>query len=295
MAKEAYLGNIDDKAKKVKKIYLGSNEDLAKKVKKVYIGDENNIAELCFHGGTRIGDLPVGTRIALPFQNDSGTFFNEFLIVHQGELSGYTHGNCTWILWLFNADDRYLTAIPLYQFYKLYLNTQSSSIHWDESGSNEYANSDIHTLLNTSIFSYLNPDIQEEVVEGKIPYITNGTVKSGNDGLTTKIFLPSIKELGLTSTSVLADGACWNYFSTDATNKRLGLIGTTLQNLISISPVATRTPSGTGSSAYGINASGTFTTANVANTVGIYNCALALNPDFKLFDVTVTKGTIWKP
>lgn len=53
MAKGWYIGDENDKARKVKKIYIGGENGKTRKVKKVYIGDENGKARLAWSSDNR--------------------------------------------------------------------------------------------------------------------------------------------------------------------------------------------------------------------------------------------------
>lgn len=152
------------------------------------------------------GDYAVGDSVYLNVNGVS----TEFLVVHQGLPSDLYDSSCngTWLL----MNDLYEKRV------------------WDSSNNN-YANSDIHTYLNGTFFGLFDSDIQSSVKQVKIPYQSGtgsgGSVASGSEGLSAKIFLLSGYEVGWTTNNdshFPVDGACLSYFSgTSATDsKRIG-------------------------------------------------------------------------
>lgn len=142
-----------------------------------------------------ISSLPVGSLIQL---NESGVGVN-FRIVHQGLPSSLYDSSCngTWVV--------------------------REAIHskrtWD-STNNDYANSDIHTYLNGTYLDLFDANTQSIIKQVKIPYQkgtgSGGSIASGSNGLSTKIFLLSGYEVGWTtsnSSRLPVDGACLSYFS----------------------------------------------------------------------------------
>lgn len=135
----------------------------------------------------QIGNLEVGSVIQL---NVDGVATN-FIIAHQGSLSQDYDNSCTgtWLL----MEDSY------------------TSMAWDSSN-NDYENSDIHSYLNSTFLNLFDSDVQSAIKEVKIPYTKGvgsygGTLKTGSDGLSTKIFLLSYAEYGYsTSSSVNFEG-----------------------------------------------------------------------------------------
>ena len=94
------------------------------------------------------------------------------------------------------------------------------------SSSNAFAASNGHISLSTTTYNTLDADIKSAIREVKIPYQkgtgTAGSVVTGENGLTTRIFLPSSTELGCTAADFTYGtpkeiGAVLNYFS-GATN-----------------------------------------------------------------------------
>lgn len=113
----------------------------------------------------------------------------------------------------------------------LLLNDIYTTRKWDSSN-NDYKNSDIHSYLNGTFLNLFDNDIKNAIKQVKIPYVNGtgagGSVASGANGLSCKIFLLSGYELGWTTSddsSFPRDGAKLSYFSsgTDsaANNKRI--------------------------------------------------------------------------
>lgn len=97
-------------------------------------------------------------------------------------------------------------------------------------GSNSaYASSAINTWLNGTFFSTIGTG--NAVKQVKIPYVADGSVKSGANGLSTKVFLLSLTELGWTiqQHSIYVDGAAVSYFNgtSDTDSKRIAYLNST--------------------------------------------------------------------
>ena len=86
-----------------------------------------------------------------------------------------------------------------------------------------YAMSVIHSWLNGDYLNSLDADIRANVMTVKIPYSPSDetTVSAGANGLSTKAFLPSLKELNLTSSYANNMGATLSYFSGAHSEKRI--------------------------------------------------------------------------
>lgn len=205
-------------------------------------------------------DLAVGSSVYLM---ENGTAA-EYLVVHQGLPSSLYDASCdgTWLL----RKDIYTKGVWGYE--------------------KHYANSSVHSFLNSQFLALFDADIQNVIKQVKIPYVTdpsNGYV-SGSDGVSTKIFLLDCKEAGTSlgaSSGVLNIGSILSYFisvnTTDANNKRIAFLNNTATNWW------TRT-SATGNYAYTfiINTSGAFQKVRNNLTQGI-RPALIL-PSNALFD-----------
>lgn len=145
---------------------------------------------------TRMYDLTIGNKIWLSL---NGTPW-EWRVVHQGLPSDIYDASCngTWLL-----------------LEKIY-----EARAWNSTAVNTYESSDIHSYLNDTFFNLFDSGIQSAIREAKIPYRqgggTGGTDQSGANGLLTKCFLLSGREVGFTTSSKVysyADGACLDYFS----------------------------------------------------------------------------------
>lgn len=164
-----------------------------------------------------LGDFDVGTVIKV---NVNGTA-KEFIIVHQGKPSSLYDDSCNGT-WLLMKD--------------VYENRQ-----WHSSNVNDYANSTIHSYLNSTFLAMFDSNIQKEIKQVKIPYRKNGgsggTNQSGANGLSCKIFLLSGYEVGWTSRDnqyFPQDGAKLSYFEsgtgTSANNKRIAKLNGSAAN-----------------------------------------------------------------
>lgn len=170
------------------------------------IGD-TNVRAMPVAAGTQISTLEVGTLVKI---NENGAPV-EYLIVNQGLPSSMYDANCDgcWVLRKDIAENR----------------------GWD-STNNDYKNSDIHSYLNGDWTSRYEAGILSQIKQVKIPYVNGtgfgGSVASGANGLSCKIFLLSGYELGWTTSDnsyFPRDGAKLSYFSSGtgsaANNKRI--------------------------------------------------------------------------
>ena len=157
--------------------------------------------------GTPVSSLAVGTLIKI---NENGAPV-EYLIVNQGLPSSMYDASCDgcWVLRKDIAENRM----------------------WD-SLNNDYKNSDIQAYLNRAWTSRYSAGVLSQIKQVKIPYQngtgSEGSVASGANGLSCKIFLLSGYELGWTTSDnsyFPRDGAKLSYFSSgtssSANNKRI--------------------------------------------------------------------------
>lgn len=165
----------------------------------------SNVGDGSFTGlaegsGSMLGDMAVGSIVKL---NVDGAA-KEFLVVHQGKPSSLYDDSCsgTWLLMKDCYEER----------------------QWHSSNQNSYKHSTIHSYLNSTFLDLFDVDIQDQIKTVKIPYV-NGTgssaVASGANGLSTKIFLLSGYEAGLTTdddSSFPVDGAKLSYFESGTSN-----------------------------------------------------------------------------
>ena len=150
--------------------------------------------------GTLLANVPVGTSVFM----DVGGTKQEFIVVQQGLPSSNYDSSCNGT-WLMKKD----------------LLTTSS---WGSY--NDYANSSVQTYLNNTFFNSLDSTIQGFIKSVKIPYVSgkgsSGTLQTGSNGLSTKVFLPSFTELGFgTNTYAKAEGAVLSYFNGVADSVRI--------------------------------------------------------------------------
>lgn len=152
---------------------------------------------------TRMSDLEVGRSIKL---NLNGTPW-DWLVVHQGLPSAIYDASCdgTWLL---------LKAI--------YENRK-----WNSTNSNNPANSDIHSYLNGAFLNLFDANILNSIKQVKIPYRngggSSGTDQTGENGLTTKAFCLSSREVGFTGSVGQSsdDGSVLDYFAGATDSKRI--------------------------------------------------------------------------
>lgn len=145
--------------------------------------------------GIKAGDLEVGQEVLL---NENGAPAN-YLVVHQGLPSDLYDASCEGT-WLLRKD--------------IYENRQ-----WHSSNVNDYANSTIHSYLNSTFLNLFDAKVIEAIKQVKIPYVngtgSEGSVASGANGLSCKIFLLSGYEVGFSTSDnqyFPVDGAKLSYF-----------------------------------------------------------------------------------
>lgn len=148
---------------------------------------------------TRMSDLGIGQMIKL---NLNGTPW-EWLVVHQGLPSSIYDASC---------DGTWLLSKDIYE-----------ERQWHSSNVNDYANSTIHSYLNSTFLAMFDSNIQNAIKQVKLPYRAGSgsgkTVTSGANGLSAKIFLLSATELNfVTGKEPTNEGACLSYFSGTAQN-----------------------------------------------------------------------------
>ena len=116
----------------------------------------------------------IGSTIKLKVNGSA----KDFIVVHQGKPSSVYDDSCNGT-WLLMKD--------------IYENRQ-----WHSSGTNDYANSTIHSYLNGTFLGLLESNIKNAIKQVKLPYRkgsgTSTTVTSGSNGLSAKIFLLSATE-----------------------------------------------------------------------------------------------------
>lgn len=185
----------------------------------------------------RLGDVAVGSIVKL---NESGSPV-EYRIVQRGKPSSGNYDDSCNGTWVRRKD--------------IHSNRQ-----WHTSDVNDYANSSNHQWLNnesSGFLSLLDPDIRAAIKTVKIPYRpgsgTSTTVKSGANGLSCKVFLLSIKEVGPTPGYPPTEGATLEYFSGGGNSRRVANLNGSPARWWSRSPYC----SGYDGSACGVGAGGT--------------------------------------
>lgn len=122
----------------------------------------------------RLGAKAVGSTVKIKV---NGTV-KDFIIVHQGKPSSVYDDSCngTWLLMKDIYEKR----------------------QWNSSNTNDYANSTIHSYLNSTFLNLLESNIKTAIKQVKLPYRkgsgSSKTVTSGSNGLSAKIFLLSAAE-----------------------------------------------------------------------------------------------------
>lgn len=149
---------------------------------------------------TRLRDMAVGSTVKIKV---NGTAKN-FIVVHQGKPSSVYDDSCkgTWLL-----------------MKDIYENRQ-----WHSSDTNDYANSTIHSYLNSAFLNLFESNIKNAIKQVKLPYRkgsgTSTTVTSGSNGLSAKIFLLSATETSFSFSSMPSgEGAELAYFKGCADNR----------------------------------------------------------------------------
>lgn len=141
----------------------------------------------------------IGSTIKLKVNGSA----KDFIVVHQGKPSSVYDDSCNGT-WLLMKD--------------IYENRQ-----WHSSNTNDYANSTIHSYLNSTFLNLFESNIKNAIKQVKLPYrkgsSTSTTVTSGSNGLSAKIFLLSATETSFSFSSMPSgEGAELAYFKGCADN-----------------------------------------------------------------------------
>ena len=166
-------------------------------------------ARLWYQRGTPLGNLAVGRTVKIAV----GGKDYDWLVVHQGLPGDVYDASCngTWLL----MEDIY------------------TEVKWDDSNS-DYKNSNVHTYLIGTFYNLIDSDIRNAIKQVKIPYQNGagsyGSLATGSNGLSTKVFLLSGYEVGWTTSDnrlFPEDGAKLDYFgnSSGGNGKRVAYNG----------------------------------------------------------------------
>ena len=189
----------------------------------------------------------IGSTIKLKVNGSA----KDFIVVHQGKPSSVYDDSCTGT-WLLMKD--------IYE-----------SRQWHSSNTNDYANSTIHSYLNSTFLAMFDSNIQKAIKQVKLPYRkgsgTSTTVTSGSNGLSAKIFLLSATETSFSfSYMPSGEGAELAYFKGCADNssdsKRVAYLNG------SAADWWLRSPHGSGN-ALDVNSNGDWSNGNCSDSGGI--------------------------
>ena len=191
----------------------------------------------------------IGSTIKLKVNGSA----KDFIVVHQGKPSSVYDDSCngTWLLMKDIYENR----------------------AWHSSNTNDYANSTIHSYLNSTFLNLFESNIKNAIKQVKIPYRkgsgTSTTVTSGSNGLSAKIFLLSATETSFSfSYMPSGEGAELAYFKGCADNssdsKRVAYLNGSATYWWLRSPYC-----GNFSNALGVISSGDWYCSSCSNSYGI--------------------------
>ena len=143
--------------------------------------------------GNTLKERAVGSIVKLNVGGEA----KEFIVVQHGKPSDIYDDSCngTWLLMKECYEAR----------------------QWHTSAVNDYANSSINSYLNGEFHDLIAPDMQTLIKQVKIPYRAGSgvstAVKAGEEGLSVKVFLLGVRELGMTMALLpVEEGSVLSYF-----------------------------------------------------------------------------------
>ena len=139
----------------------------------------------------RLGAKAVGSIVKIKVNGAA----KDFIIVHQGKPSSVYDDSCngTWLLMKDIYEKR----------------------QWNRTNTNDYAGSTTHSYLNDNFYNLIDSEIRAAIKQVKIPYQKGtgwGSLATGENGLSTKVFLLSGYEVGWAHSALPKDGAKLDYF-----------------------------------------------------------------------------------
>ena len=158
----------------------------------------------------KLGTKAVGSIVKIKVNGAS----KDFIVVQQGNPNTGTYDSSCAGTWLLMKD--------------IY-----TTMKWDDSN-NDYKNSDVHSYLNGTFYNLIDSDIRNAIKQVKIPYQngtgSGGSLATGSNGLSTKVFLLSGYEVGWTTSDngyFPKDGVRLAYFgnSSGGNSKRIAYNG----------------------------------------------------------------------
>ena len=197
----------------------------------------------------KLGTKAVGSIVKIKVNGAS----KDFIVVQQGNPNTGTYdASCdgTWLL----MKDIYTTS------------TFSSN-------NNSYKDSSIHSYLNSTFFNLIDGDIRNAIKQVKIPYQngtgSGGSLATGSNGLSTKVFLLSGYEVGWTTSDngyFPKDGVRLAYFgnSSGGNSKRIAYNGSSAADWWLRSPYTYN-----GSVVWGVSTDGSYGSNWYDNSYGV--------------------------
>ena len=178
----------------------------------------------------------------------------DWLVVHQGLPGNVYDASCNGT-WLLMKD------------------ASAAKYRFGDGNGNSYKDSGIHTYLNDTFYSLIDSDIRNAIKQVKIPYQngtgSGGSLATGSNGLSTKVFLLSGYEVGWTTSdnsSFPKDGVRLAYFgnSSGGNSKRIAYNGSSAANWWLRSPNTNH-----GSLVWGVKSDGSFNFWQHYNSISV--------------------------